>query len=622
MYQTDVSFEFGWGTSSHKIVKMPPPRKKSRIGTHHGWCITVHGEEDMILFKEVVELAAVDGVINIAVIGDELTSSAGRHAQAFLNFPKERGIAFGSLKKMLSDAGIESAHIEPKKSNTMDRAGNYCLKEHYEHIAKLFPDKGTVAELYRPDSKPLLVIGWDVENAKPDGTGAGKRTDLENFKCSVLAGECTEYDDALLNHSGLCARAEGFVRQFIGRYAPIVPMSPVEWHAHIQEFGILRWQAWAIEEMANADKAYRHRKVHVVTDCVLNGTGGNSHKSHFCDWYPRLMANLGQKVQVLGPGRLPDMALRLQSDADIIIIDIPASRSEHLQWSFVEQLKNGRVDSPKYHSTTVVMRKKPVRVLILCNHHPDASRRPGYDQESRLDRNGNSMPVEHTLSGDRWVEYEITHVHDVESIPNFMLPAPMNFGAEFSSDMTGDGPERWLFTLNRLAEFVDLWEESCQVWGISDHTHAHPHITKVGHVSEWINCSEDSTHPNAEMLRDIFKADGWNGNGLLEVRITIPCNLVDVSYDNVTLKLQCLKEGMIKFDDPRGFVRMDAAGRCARMWVNSFGKLVNLVALRPVSAFDIIKQCITSYVITRGGHIRWRRLGEAGFMRSGSHNEW
>ena len=323
-----------------------PPEKKQRrsIGTHHGWCITYHGEEaDLATFKTFCETLAVDDQVNVAVIGDELTGTGGRHAQAFLNFHNGRGIAFGSLKKLLKDADLGDAHFEPRKSLTMDRAGNYCLKEHFEHIAKMFPEKGSIKELYRPGSSPLLCIGWDIENARPDGTGPGKRTDLTSFKDDVLSGECMEYDDAMMNHSGLCARAEGFVRQFIGRFSPVSKMTPSEWKDHLSEFGISRWQAWAIQELANTDTSYRFRKVQVVTDCVLNGTGGNTGKSHFCDWFPRLMANVGQKVQVLGPGKLADMANQLQSDVDIVLIDIPASRSEHLQWSFIEQLKCGRL---------------------------------------------------------------------------------------------------------------------------------------------------------------------------------------------------------------------------------------------------------------------------------------
>lgn len=594
-----------------------PPKKKARIGTHHGWCFTVHGEAEMTAFKDFCETLAVDDQVNIAVVGDEITGTGGRHAQGFLNFHNGRGIAFGSLKKLLKDAGLEDAHFENRKAKSIDRAGNYCLKEHFEHIAAKFPEKGSVKELYRPGSKPLLVIGWDIENARPDGTGPGRRTDLTAFKESVLAGDCMEYDDAMMNHSGLCARAEGFVRQFIGRFSPVPKMSPSEWKEHLTEFGIRMWQAWAISELANPDKSYRFRKVQVVTDSVLNGTGGNTGKSHFCDWFPRLMANVGQKVQVLGPGKLADMANQLQSDVDIVLIDIPASRSEHLQWSFIEQLKCGRVDSPKYHSCSVRLKNKPVRVMILCNNHPDVTRRPDYDPEERDEYGRKIHKTEFTLSADRWVEYDITSGHDISVVPDYMLPAEFNFGPEFSSDMTGDGPVRWSVTPERIAEINAMWEDSATKWNVKP-VHRLAMYYNNGPTSMWIKCDGSTYHPFAKSLDRLFRTDGWNGEGLLEVCIVLPATLTDVHFDESNFTVVCLQKGVVPADTPYGFVSMDSEGRIARIWLDAYGDIVNVTALSHLKSPDLLRQVIVAYAITRSGHVRWRRKGDSGFLEN--HN--
>jgi len=580
-----------------------------RIGTHRGWCITIHPPH-IDTFVELVENLVSDDVVNIAVIGDEISGTGGRHGQAFLNFQSgPRGIAFGSLKKMLDDAGIDSAHIEPKKSASMDRAGNYCLKEHFEHIAALFPEKGSVEELYRPGSKPLLCIGWDIENACPEkGKGQGKRTDLDNFKASVLRGECREFDTAMINHSGLCARAERFVRLFIGRYSPIIPMSPEEWHGMLSRGDVRTWQAWAINEFAVQDINYRYRKVHVVTDCKLNGTGGNSGKSHFCDWFPRLAANAGIKVQVLGPGRLADMANQLQSDIDILLIDIPASRSDTLQWSFVEQLKNGRVDNPKYHSCTIVMSKRPVLVLILCNNHPDVRRRPDYveftnDNGYPIDGWNRAAPREFTLSADRWVEYRIESGHDVSGVVGFELPRSLNFGPEFSSDNAGDGPvfikipEFW-------REYETRWEESNERWAVNC-------VIKVRRVDSIAYVTKN--HPLAEPIRAYFTSLGWDGEGALVVslRFTSP-NFCDHS----TFRSCCLVNGMIPTDDPRGIVLCDSQGRCGRVWFDRYGTLLNVVAIDPRSVKFPWGTFIHGYMIKRksGGQYIWTWRGLSDFM--------
>lgn len=413
----------------------PPPQKKRktggsrRIGTHHDWCFTVHGRSEMVAFVDIVTVWLRDGYVDIAVIGDELTGNAGEHAQAFCRFPQGRGVAPGTLTKELREA-CPSVHFEPRKSRCLDRCGNYCLKEHFKHIAELFPEKGGNA-LFREGSVPLLVAGWDIENAKADISTQGKRSDIDAFKDAVFDGRCKEWDTALLNHSGLAARAEGFVRQFIARYSPLDPMSASDWNKLKSEGRISKWVAWAIHHLNVEDTDYRYRKVGVITDNKLNnGTGGNTGKSYFCTWYPRLMAKIGIKVQVLSPGKLADMAMQLSTDAHQVLIDIPASRSDNLQWSFIEQLKVGRVDSPKYYSTTLVMRHQPVSVLILCNHHPAKERRSDYVR-------GAFDEKEYTLSNDRWEEYDITSEDDVFSNPidsPYVLPDWLNFPSEYNPE--------------------------------------------------------------------------------------------------------------------------------------------------------------------------------------------
>lgn len=53
----------------------------------------------------------------------------------------------------------------------------------------------------------------------------------------------------------------------------------------------------------------------------------------------------------------------------ILIIDVPRSKAEHLQWSFVEQVKDGQLFSPKYESA--MMYFEPPHVLVFMNEEPD-----------------------------------------------------------------------------------------------------------------------------------------------------------------------------------------------------------------------------------------------------------
>lgn len=404
----------------------------------------------MEYYHAYCEAILLDDAVNIVVNGDELNRSDGPHTQSFLNFTNP--ISFRQLKEALDDAGCPGAHID-KRKGSVSQAGNYCLKEHYAHIAKLFENekgRGAWDTIYRPGSKPSLVVGWDIDNARPDrGLGPGGRSDIEKFKTDVKEGVCTEWDYAMDNHSGLCARAEGYVRQYISRYAPVKPLTPEEWSTIKARDGLVDWiTEFAIPYMFHPDPNFRRRKVAVVEDAIRNGgDGGNSHKSDFAEWFPALMAVIGKKVQVLGPGKLADMAIQLNSDIDILIIDIPQARSDVLQFAFVEQLKNGKVDCPKYHSCTIVLKNKPIPVMILCNHHPAVKRRVDFNEldDEAVDA---KKKQGYTLSNDRWVERAIMTDADVVPTANYMLPTGEGwFPVAFNEGVTHD-----------VSELEDLFE--------------------------------------------------------------------------------------------------------------------------------------------------------------------
>lgn len=592
----------------------------STVGTHHGWVFTAFND-DRHLLKQWMEDQVLAGLLNIAVLGDELTADGLPHGQGFANFSEGRGIAFGKLKKLLVEAGLGDVHVEPRKSKSLARAGNYCLKDHFRHIAELFPEKGTVEELFREGSTPLLAIGWDIEGARPERTtDERRRTDLDDFKADVLGGKCTEYDTAMINHSGLCARAEGFVRKFISRFTPLPPMSPAEWNELLTDGRVVRWQAWAMCFLANPDKDFRYRKVGVVTDGVRNSSGGNAGKSHFASWFPRLMANVGIVVQVIGPGKLADMAMQIRSDVDIVIIDIPASRSEALQWSFVEQLKCGRIDSPKYHSTSVYLKKQPVRVLILCNHHPDVTRRWDFDPEELDSKTGRVRVHPYTLSKDRWEEYHITSDHDIQGVPDFMLPADYKFGSEFSSDITGDGPIYLSHPMLGVI-FDEHWADSARRWsvGTSDLLAFGPKFMNNGPDSMWV-AVKNAKHPLSEPLRTFFVGEGWNEDGTLEVCVRLP-RWPD-QWPAGKFKCHCLVKGDTWVNDPDGLVVYGGQGRWAKVWFDEYGVFLNLVAQDRGNLDISWHEMICSYAITRGDHILWRRVGEVGFLRPNSYNQW
>jgi hypothetical protein len=97
---------------------------------------------------------------------------------------------------------------------------------------------------------------------------------------------------------------------------------------------------------------------------------GNSGKSWFADWYEQ---NSNDTCQVLTPCRRSDMAYALLPGLRVLFMDAPrAKQSEHIQYDFLEDLKNGRVFSPKYEST---MKKYTcMHVVVFMNEHPDMTK--------------------------------------------------------------------------------------------------------------------------------------------------------------------------------------------------------------------------------------------------------
>lgn len=71
-------------------------------------------------------------------------------------------------------------------------------------------------------------------------------------------------------------------------------------------------------------------------------------------------------------GKRDDMAFELQENVRTVIIDVSRSQSEFLNYQFLEDLKDGRVFSPKYESYT--KRFNSPHVIVMMNETPNESK--------------------------------------------------------------------------------------------------------------------------------------------------------------------------------------------------------------------------------------------------------
>jgi len=109
------------------------------------------------------------------------------------------------------------------------------------------------------------------------------------------------------------------------------------------------------------------RKIIFVVD-----PAGNKGKSYFAHSYYRSRPS---DVQLLSAGKRDDLAFAIDERKSVFIFDLPRSTSEFLQYSILEQLKNGIIFSNKYESR---MKQLPYgresHVVVMMNEYPDVSK--------------------------------------------------------------------------------------------------------------------------------------------------------------------------------------------------------------------------------------------------------
>jgi len=174
----------------------------------------------------------------------------------------------------------------------------------------------------------------------------GTRNDLESFKASVKGG-VYDLKELREKHSGCMARYRNFCRDFVNDHRP--PLS-------IPNHSLHDWQQKLVDIVSEEPDS---RTIHFILD-----ESGNRGKSYLCDY---LEVHYG--AQVMKCGKRDDMAYELQENPKIVCIDVSRSVAEYLNLQFLEDIKDGRVFSPKYESRT--KRFKSPHVLVFMNTEPE-----------------------------------------------------------------------------------------------------------------------------------------------------------------------------------------------------------------------------------------------------------
>ena len=284
--------------------------------------------------------------------------------------------------------------------------------------------------------------------------GAGRRTDLDGMNALIASGEIRNIRGVNDANPGVLARHPNWVNY---RLEEAVRDEVREAHRASVRPPDLVWMHWLRRYVTELPPDLR-KIIFVV------GKKGGECKSSFLR---TTRIDLGDEAQLLRPGKKADMAQALQSRCRVLGIDVTRGQSDYIShlYPFLEECKDGEVFNPKYMSRMIPL--TPCHVLVCMNVDVDWGQGglyPAFRSEPELE-----VPGKAPLSYDRYLIWNLEGAmldpwspdhrfgsvcpsfeafdEDFNVVP-YVPPLVSNFGSEFSSDMTGDGPYRLAFGNN------------------------------------------------------------------------------------------------------------------------------------------------------------------------------
>lgn len=148
-----------------------------------------------------------------------------------------------------------------------------------------------------------------------------------------------------------------------------------------KQYSNIEWKNWQKQIIEIVESAKNSRTIYWYWENT-----GNIGKSFLCKY-------LWAKYScVLGDGKKNDVAYSIakwqeqheMDDPDLVLIDVPRTNLDYVNYSMLEKLKDGLFSSGKYESTTVAFAESP-HIIVFAN----------------------APPVTYNCSADRWVIVEI-----------------------------------------------------------------------------------------------------------------------------------------------------------------------------------------------------------------------
>lgn len=284
------------------------------------WCFTWNNYPDDA--DDIVKKLYDSDECSYIVYQREVGEGTGTpHLQGFLILKKRKRLT--AMKKLLTD---QVAWYRCSRENVQEKA-DYCKKD----------------DTRVPDTSPIEYGTLTIRLP-------GSHEPLAAFQDAVKEG--TSWNDLLLSHGDIMARCMHYCREFFNIYSP-----PPDWVSS-KPFEARDWHASILDYINNPDD----RKIIFIVD-PQGGLGKST--------YARHLLNIRDDVQFLKPAKEADIALSIDCQKKVFILDCPRSRLDiPLPYNILESLKDGIVFSGKYQSCLKKV-ALPNTVLVFTNEVPD-----------------------------------------------------------------------------------------------------------------------------------------------------------------------------------------------------------------------------------------------------------
>lgn len=280
------------------------------------WCFTINN------YTAAELQALVDSADNFDYLcfGRERGDNNTPHLQGFVVLKVKL-----RLRNVKALPGFERAHLEAARG-TNQQAADYCKKD------------------------------GDFEEFGTLPTGQGQRSDFEALK-DWLKGLEQRPDDREVaeKYPSLWGRYKSSCINFMDLFCPAPRLVP-------ENVTLREWQQ-SVHDIV--DQEPNDREVIFVHD-----DNGNTGKSYLTRYWFSVYPDM---VQLLSIGKRDDLAHAIDKSKRLFIFDVPRGGMQFLQYTILEQLKNRVVFSPKYDSTTKVLKHVP-HVVVFCNEEPDRTK--------------------------------------------------------------------------------------------------------------------------------------------------------------------------------------------------------------------------------------------------------